>query len=70
MKRKKHFPIDIRNRHWTDLQLLTVIFKTLFVRFIRHSEGAVIVVVVAIYIPRVYVVIERYIDMLEVEAGC
>ena len=39
----------------------SVIFKTIFVRFIRHSEGAVIVVVVAryiyisIYIPRVYV---------------
>ena len=37
-----------------------VIFKTLFVRFIRHSEGAVTVVVVAIYIPRVYVELEIY----------
>ena len=32
----------------------TVIFKTLFVRFIRHSEGAVIVVVVARYISHVF----------------
>ena len=31
-----------------------VIFKTLFVRFIRHSEGAVIVVVVARYISHVF----------------
>ena len=47
-----------------------VIFKTLLVRFIRHSEGAVTVVVVAIYIPRVYIEIYIYIDMLEVESGC
>ena len=35
-------------------KLDSVIFKTLFVRFIRHSEGAVIVVVVArdIYLVR------------------
>ena len=50
----------------------SVIFKTLFVRFIRHSEGAVIVVVVARYIYPTCLcrVIGRYIytDMLEVEA--
>ena len=34
--------------------LIGVIFKTLFVRFIRHSEGAVIVVVVARYISHVF----------------
>ena len=34
--------------------VVPVIFKTLFVKFIGHSEGAVTVVVVAIYIPRVY----------------
>ena len=42
------------------LMIEIVIFKTLFVRFIRHSEGAVIVVVVDIYIPRVYVELEIY----------
>ena len=48
--------------------LFAVIFKTLFVRFIRHSEGAVIVVVMAIYVPRADVELEIYKDMLEVEA--
>ena len=52
--------------HWTYVELYTlsfgfllkkgsdVIFKTLFVRFIRHSEGAVIVVVVARDISHVF----------------